>query len=261
MMLALLLAAAQAAHPAHATNPAPVLMADISPVRQRYENCLQLAAKNPAAAEKEASSWMLGGGTFLAHQCLGLAYTAQSRWSAGAAEFELAARGADVARDDRSAYFWAQAGNAWLAAKDAGRARADLDAALAPHSLVGLQSGEAYLDRARAYVATGNMAAARADLDHAVVEADRDPLAWLLSATLARRTGDLPRAKKDIAEALQRASNDASVQLEAGNIAAKDGDEAGAKAAWGRAAALQPGSPANRSAVAALAQFDAPAKP
>jgi tetratricopeptide (TPR) repeat protein len=251
MIVALLLAA----------QAPTTLTADISPVRQRYDHCLELAAKDPPAAEKEASSWMLGGGTFLAHQCLGLSYTARSRWSAGAAEFEIAARGADVARDDRAAYFWAQAGNAWLAAKDASRARADLDAALSPHTLVGLQSGEAYLDRARAYVAIGDMAAARADLDHAVVEADRDPLAWLLSATLARRTGDLPRAKKDIAEALGRASDDASVQLEAGNIAAKDGDEAGAKAAWDRAAALQPGSPANKSAIAALAQFDAPAKP
>lgn len=237
------------------------LTADISPVRQRYEQCLHLAAKDPAAAEQEATSWMIGGGTFLAHQCLGLSYTARERWSAGAAEFEIAARGADVARDDRAAYFWAQAGNAWLAAKEPGKARGDLDAALAPHSLVGLQSGEAYLDRARAAVAAGDMTSARADLDHAVVEADRDPLAWLLSATLARRTGDLARAKLDIAAALQRASDDASVQLEAGNIAAKDGDEAGAKAAWGRAAALQPGSTANRSAIAALAQFERPAKP
>lgn len=256
MMLALLLTA-----PALLAQAPPTLTADISPARQRYEQCLELAAKDAPAAEKEASSWMLGGGTFLAHQCLGLSYTARGRWSAGAAEFEIAARGADVARDDRAAYFWAQAGNAWLAAREAGKARAALDAALAPHSLVGLQSGEAYLDRARAYVATGDMAAARADLDHAVVEAERDPLAWLLSATLARRTGDLARARKDIGEALRRAADDASVQLEAGNIAASDGDEAGAKAAWVRAAALQPGSAANKSAIAALAQFDAPAKP
>jgi len=232
-----------------------------NPTQNRYERCVDLAARDPATAEGDASRWMLEGGGFLAHQCLGIAYTNEGRWSAAAAEFELAARAADVARDDRSAYYWAQAGNAWLGAKDASKARADLDAALAPHILVGLQSGEAYLDRARAFVAAGDVKAARADLDQALTAASSDPLAWLLSATLARRTGDLKRAQADIAEALKRSSDDASVQLEAGNIAAKMGDEAGAKAAWGRAAQLQPGSDANRSAIAALAQFDTPAKP
>jgi len=247
--LLLLAAAAQKASPV------------VNPTQDRYNRCVELAARDPAAAETAASRWMLDGGGFLAHQCLGIAYTNEGHWPAAAAEFELAARAADVARDDRSAYYWAQAGNAWLGAKDANKARADLDTALAPHTLVGLQSGEAYLDRARAFVAGGDMASARADLDQALLAASSDPLAWLLSATLARRTGDLKRAQTDIAEALKRSSDDASVQLEAGNIAAKAGDEAGAKTAWGRAAQLQPGSEANKAATAALAQFDTPAKP
>ncbi|CAN5346752.1 hypothetical protein BH10PSE15_BH10PSE15_06050 [soil metagenome] len=246
MMLALLLAA-QA--PAALAPPA------------RYDRCVTLAARDPAAAEGEASRWMLDGGGFLAHQCLGIAYTNEGHWAAAAAEFEMAARAAEVARDDRSSYCWARAGNAWPGAKDTAKARADLDAALAPHILVGLQSGEAYLERARAFVAAGDLPAARAALDHAIQAASSDPLAWLLSATLARRMHDLPRARTDIAEALKLSSDDASVQLEAGNIAATDGDEAGAKAAWGRAVQLQPGSAANKAAIAALAQFDAPAKP
>ncbi|MFX5245339.1 hypothetical protein ABTD35_21420, partial [Acinetobacter baumannii] len=83
-----------------------------------------------------------------------------------------------------------------------------------------------------------------------------DPLAWLLSATLARRTGDLPRAKKDIGEALARSADDANVQLEAGNIAAAAGDEAGARKAWSEAARLAPpDSPIRAITAKALAQF------
>jgi Tfp pilus assembly protein PilF len=124
-----------------------------------------------------------------------------------------------------------------------------------------MQRGEANLDRARAFVASGNLPDARPDLDRALVDAAADPLAWLLSATLARRTGDLPRAKKDIAEAIKLAGDDPSVQLEAGNIAAALGDEAGAKAAWNSAAKLKPDSEAARNARNALKQFDAPVPP
>jgi tetratricopeptide (TPR) repeat protein len=184
------------------------------------------------------------------------------RWSAAAAEFEAAARGGEIAHDRRTANFWAQAGNAWLAAGEPMNARGALNAALAIGTLEGLQRGEANLDRARAFVASGDLAAARADLDRACVDAAGDPLAWLLSATLARRMNDAPRAKKDIAQALHLAGDDASVQLEAGNIAALTGDEAGAKLAWQRAVSIKPDGVAGRAARNALKQFDsAPAKP
>ncbi|MDO7844497.1 hypothetical protein Q5H94_19360 [Sphingomonas sp. CA1-15] len=247
-MLSLLLAAAQ-------TAPAPPAPAP-SPLEERYDRCIGSATRQPAVAESEASQWLLQGGSFLAHQCLGIAYATEMRWTAAATEFELAARGAEAAKDMRGAFYWAQAGNAWLAAKDAVKARAALDAALSPGSLKGIQRGEAFLDRARAFFAGGDVTAARADLDRALVDAADDPLAWLLSATLARRGGDLPRAKADIAEALKRSSDDAAVQLEAGNIAASAGDEAGAKNAWDKAANLQPGSDANRAARTALLQFE-----
>ena len=134
-------------------------------------------------------------------------------------------------------------------------AKAALDHALAAGTLAGLDLGEAQLDHARVLVAENDLAGARTDLNAALANAPEDPLAWLLSATLARRMGDLPRAKADIAHALERASDDASVQLEAGNIAARDGDEAGARAAWTMAMRIAPTAPAGISARAALSQF------
>ena len=226
-----------------------------SPDQKRWENCVELAIADPARGIAEADRWKLAGGNFLTHQCRGMAYAAQRRWTSAGDAFETAAREAEVARDARAPNYWAQAGNAWLAAGDAGKARAALDAALATGTLTGLELGEAHLDRARALVAAGNLAGARADLDQALVHAAADPMAWLLSANLARRMGDIPLAKTHIARALERAADDASVQLEAGNIAAVARDAAGAKAGWTRAAQLAPDSPIGRSARAALEQF------
>jgi Flp pilus assembly protein TadD len=235
--------------------------ADASVTRQRYEDCVALATRSPAEGASEADRWRLVGGGYLARQCLGIAYANQQRWLPAATAFEQAAREAEVAKDGRAAGFWAQTGNALLAGGEAAKARAALNAAVALNVLTGLELGEVHLDRARALVAAGDTAGARADLDKATTLAAADPLAWLLSATLARRTGDLPRAEKDIAKALALSADDAQVRLEAGNIAARKGDEATARAQWNAAIVNAPESDAAKSARAALAQFAAAPAP
>ena len=232
----------------------PALPAD--PREARYQRCVTLAERDPGTAHAEAARWQLAGGGFFAQQCLGLAYATERNWVAAASAFEQAARAAETAHDVRAANYWAQAGNAQLAAGNAVKARAALDAALGAGELTGFARGEVQLDRARALVADGQMAAARVDLDAALTNVPGDPLAWLLSATLARRMNELPRAQKDIAQALARSADDANVQLEAGNIAAASGDEAGARKAWSEAARLAPADSPIRSLTAkALAQF------
>lgn len=227
-----------------------------APDRARYELCIDRATVDPAAAEAEAGRWQLEGGGFLAAQCLGLAYATESRFAAAAAAFERAAQDAEKAHDARVANYWQQAGNAWLASGAGAKARADLDAAIASGTLSGLALGEAQLDHARASVAVGDSKAARSDLDQALVGAAADPLAWLLSATLARRMGDLTRARADIAQALALGGDDPAVGLEAGNIAAAGGDAATARLQWRTAARQHPESLAAKAAVAALAQFN-----
>lgn len=251
--LALAIAAQPQAPTPAAAKPA-ALPAD--PREARHERCVATATRDPAAGRAEAGRWQLAGGGYFAQQCAGIAYATEGNWSAAATAFEQAARAAETGRDIRAATYWAQAGNAYLAGGDAAHARTALDAALASGQLTGFALGEALLDRARALVAGGQPAAARVDLDAALTHVPSDPLAWLLSATLARRTGDLPRAKKDIGEALARSADDANVQLEAGNIAAAGGDEAGARKAWSEAARLAPpDSPVRTIAAKALAQF------
>jgi tetratricopeptide (TPR) repeat protein len=254
-MISLLLAAA-----ALQSTPAkrPVDTGPADPREARYERCVDLAIRDTAAARTEASQWGATGGGWFARQCAGIAYTRDGQYPAAATEFTAAARAAELAHDARAANYWAQAGNAWLAAGEPAKARTALDTALVAGTLTGLSLGEAQLDHARALVVAGEIDAARRDLDLALTNATADPLAWLLSATLARRMGDLPRAKKDIAEALRRSADDASVQLEAGNIAATAHDEAGARTAWAEAARLSPNSDVGRHAVDALRQFDTP---
>lgn len=226
-------------------------------VAERLQHCVDIAIDSPDKGAEDALVWAGEGGGFSAGQCLGFAYARAERWSDASIALESAADTADRAgaRAD-AARLWAQAGNAALADGDAQRARMLLDKTLSSATIKGLALGEAHLDRARALVALDDLPSARADLDRAVELAGDDPLAWLLSATLARRMADLPRAARDIEEAKRRAPDDASVALEAGKIAILSGDDARAKEEWARVLALSPSSPQAAAAREMLEQVD-----
>ncbi|MFO1240730.1 MAG: tetratricopeptide repeat protein [Sphingomonadaceae bacterium] len=224
----------------------------------RFASCVALTEKDAVQALEAAGSWQVQGGGVLARQCAGLAYASLKRWLPAATAFQQAAEDAERHGDARAARLWVQAGNAALAGGDMVKAGQYLDAALAGGALTGAQAGEAHLDRARAHAATGDTVTARADLDMALKLVPADPLAWLLSATLARRTGDLARAQADIGEAMKRAPDDAAVALEAGNIAILSGAEAAARTAWAAAVNASPDSPAGVAAADALKRLGAP---
>ena len=223
LLSALLLAAA----PAPAAGPA-----DTRSDRARFEACVQLTDSDPAAAEHNAADWARNGGGIAAAQCLGIARTAAGNWKGAIDAFSTAATLAGQTHAGTAGNLWASAGDAALAGGDAVQARALLTTALGSPDLVGQMKGEAYLDRARAEVAAADLVAARGDMDEAVAMVPDDPMAWLLSATLARRMKDLPRATTDIGQAQTRSPADADILVEAGNIAAAGGDTAGARKNW-----------------------------
>ena len=218
----------------------------------RFERCTALVKTDPAKAAAEADAWRVGGGGLPARACLGLAFAAQERWGPAALAFEQAAQEAEIQRDGRAATMWMQAGNAALAGGDGAQARGYFDHALLLVVLSPAMRGEVHLDRARAQVQVGNLDGARTDMDAALKLVPKDPLAWLLSATLARRQGQAERAAKDIAEATRLAPAEAPVAYEAGNIAALRGDKPAAEAAWQRAVSLAPESDAGQAAALAL---------
>ena len=222
----------------------------------RYRACLHLVETDPAAAEADAGQWQLLGGDPRARQCLGMALAAQGKWLPAAATFEVGAGEAErLGLPSVAATLHVQSGNAWLAGGDAAKARSQLGAAIAGGALIGEQLGAAYLDRARAAVATEDLVAARTDLDQALALTPGDATGWYLSAALARRAGDLPRARGDIAEAISRAPDMAALQLEAGRIALASDEPAGARAFWQRAIALAPDSAEAEAARRAIASL------
>ena len=221
----------------------------------RFDECHDAAIADPATGIYAANEWLVGGGGFLARQCLGFAQARRGEFAAAAESFAQAARDAEAARDWRSANLWVQAGNAALAGGNAASAREQFTAALAQGTLTGLLLGEAYLDRARAALAMEDMVPARTDLDQAAVHAPQDPLIWLLSATLSRRQNDLARAEADIMVAHALGPRDATIALESGNIAASAGNLDAALARWQAAADLGGATPAGDAARARLAEL------
>jgi tetratricopeptide (TPR) repeat protein len=226
-----------------------------NPDQVRFDACTQLAETDPAKALDEAGAWRVAGGGLLARHCEALAYVAQKRWIPAATAFEAAAREADTKVDGRAGNLWVQAGNAALAGNEPLRAKTAFDAALVRVQSTGADLGEIHLDRARARFSLDDKSGARQDLDAALKLAPADPLAWLLSATLARLSGDLVRAAADIAEAQKRSPDDAQVALEAGNIAVLGGREDAARTAWQAAIKLAPDRPAGKAAAEALARL------
>ncbi len=227
-----------------------------TPTEAKFDQCIAMIEKGSDKAIEFASQWQVTGGGIAARQCLGLAYFSASRFLPAMTAFQQAAQLAERQRDPRVAILWVLAGNAALAANQPQQARTALEAAIATGNLRGIQLGEAYLDRGRALMSLRDMKGARFSFDTAIKLVPADPLAWLLSATLARREGQLARAETDIAEAMKRSPDDPTVALEAGNIAMLKGNSQAARIAWQAAAKAGPKSAAGKAAIDALKQFE-----
>ncbi len=248
LLNALLLAATPAAGPA-----------DTRSSQTRYDDCVKLSDADPAAAQASAIAWAKSGGGVPAAQCLGIARAAAEDWKGAVDAFSTAADLAEKTHQSvLAANLWVSAGNAALAGGDPAKAREALTTAIASPDLSDPLKGEAYLDRARAAVAQDDNPSARIDLDQAEKLVAGDPMAWLLSATLARRMNDGTRAAADIQEAMLRAPNQSDILYEAGNIAASAGDMDQARSQWTRAVSAEPGSDAATRAKAELAQIGGP---
>jgi tetratricopeptide (TPR) repeat protein len=218
----------------------------------RYRACVALVRTQPDRAAGQAEAWLRSGGGIRAGQCLGLAHSVLEHWGDAAVAFEAAAREAQARQDRRRGDLWVQAGNSRLAAGEAAAALKAFDAALATGLLTPKLAGEVHGDRARAAVALGDLAGARAALDKAIELVPDDGFVWYLSAALARRQSDLKRAQDHIAKAVSLAPNEAAILLEAGNIAGVSGETEAAQGLYARAMRSAPASDAGRAARTAL---------
>ena len=239
--------------------------AGLVPLEQaRLGLCLEQARTDPAAAITEASTWLgEAGGAERSYpqQCLGYAYTMLLRWDAAERAFLNARVLESGSAYVRRAQLATMAANAALAEERA-------DAALAALALAATDAaaaGDAALrsvietDRARALVLQGNQGEAEAVLAAARTLDAQNSLAWLLSATLARRLGKLDEAQGFIETAVALDPDHPEAGLEAGVIAMLQGREDAAKASWQSVIDIDPETVPADIARGYLAQLAEPA--
>lgn len=234
------------------TSPAssqPILTLD----EVQFNECLKLAQIDPPSAVTQASEWIQKGGGHLAKACHGFALAADFKFDLATPILAEAAKGAEVKFDSRASRFWAQAGNAAIAAGQMDIALEALDRSLVGALLDNAERAESEIDRARALVALDRNNEAETALATARSLSPENAVAWLLSATLARRVNRLADALAYIQTSAALAPRDPAVALEAGNIAIAAGDESTARKQWGQVIAIAPNSRQATSATTQLA--------
>jgi len=232
----------------------------------RLDLCLDQARADPGAAMIEASGWLAetsGADASYPQQCLGYAYTLLLNWNAAESAF-LAAREAEFeANHFRRAQLATMAANAALAEERADAALISLAIAASDAEAAGDAGLRSVVetDRARALVLKAREADAEAALASARTLDGQNAMAWLLSATLARRLGKLDDAQGLIATAAALAPDYPEVGLEAGVIAMLQGREDAAVASWRSVLEVEPGGETATIARGYLAQLAEPAAP
>ncbi|HUK58329.1 MAG TPA: hypothetical protein VLV50_03790 [Stellaceae bacterium] len=219
--------------------------------RAHYQRCLDDARSAPQKGLDEAHDWKNAGGGFPADHCAAVALFALHRYAEAAQSFEaLGGAMMDKKRELRAGAL-EQAGQAWLLADEAQKAKAAFIAALhfTPND------PDLYIDRARADAEAKDFAGAVADLDEALTLAPGRAEALVYRASAYRQLGDLAHARTDADAALKEVPDDAAGFLERGNIKRLQDDPAGARADWERVERLAPNSPAAAAAKANLARL------
>ena len=221
----------------------------------QFSECIALALNDPGSAVVQASEWGKKDGGYLAKACHGQALANDFKFAEALPLLRDAAKGAEAAKDKRAARFWAQAGNAAIAASLPDEGLKAVDAALASPTLSAKEQADCQVDRARALVALGREADAAGALAAARQADAQNGMAWLLSATLARRLNKLPDALGYIQTAAALLQHDPAVPLEAGNIAAAAGDDIAARKQWEQVIAVAPKSRQAETAKARLTEL------
>jgi tetratricopeptide (TPR) repeat protein len=231
---------------------APVKPRNAEAEAATYQQCMKLARRDPAAAEKLALSWHERGGAHPADHCGAVALIGLKQYKEAATRLEALAQAMTTAPIGLRAEVLDQAGQAWGLAGDPVRAYAAAGEAVAlqPKDL------DLLIDRAEAAASAGYLDKAVDDLDQ-VLKADPTRVDALIYRASANRALDrLDPALADVEKALARVPNSAPALLERGNIRRLKGDNGGARQDWQRVGQLAPGSQADLAAKANIEHLD-----
>ncbi|MBT3172480.1 MAG: hypothetical protein HOJ07_04585 [Rhodospirillaceae bacterium] len=217
---------------------------------REYDQCIELAMRQPEVGFERAMAWRDLGGGIAARHCVAVALYGLGHFGESALRLErLVQENADAGL---RISLLGQAGNAWLMAGEIERANAALSAGLelAPNNL------DLLIDRSLVLAAAENYWETVDDLNRAL---DIDPNssdALIFRASAYRYLDSLDLAADDVNRALELDGDHVAAYLERGNIRRLRGDNSGAREDWLQAIKLAPDSPAADAARRNLEKMD-----
>lgn len=231
--------------------PAPAAGSDDAALL--HDRCVALVNSNPQQGLDRAEVWRSEGGGFAADHCAAMALYALARYADAARRFEELATAMMAAPKLQRAKTLDQAGQAWLAADEAARAKADFDAALA----LDKDDPDLLIDHAEAQAAQKHYWEAIDDLNRAIEVAPRRADAYVYRGSAYRSVDALDLALEDIEHALSIEPDSVLGLLERGNTRRQKGNAAGAREDWLRVIKLAPSSAAAAAARVNLERLSA----
>ena len=229
---------APAAPAAAADDQAPLPVPPVPPriaEGAEYDRCLSMLNTDPVGAYAFADAWFATGGGEGAIHCKALADVAQGDVDAGAEAMDKLAGSSKAPAAARAAVY-GQAGQAWLMARDPGRAMASATLALSltpddPDLLIDRSLASANLDRYQD---------ALDDLTRALDLDPRRPDALVFRSAAWRHLNQPDLAQDDVDRALDQDPDNPDALLERGILRQRRGERDGAREDWERAVQLAP---------------------
>ena len=200
-----------------------------------YDRCLSMLNTDPAGAYAFADAWFATGGGEGAVHCKALADVERGDADVGAEAIDKLAGSSKAPAAARAAVF-GQAGQAWLMARDPGRAMASATLALSltpddPDLLIDRSLASANLDRYQD---------ALDDLTRALDLDPRRPDALVFRSAAWRHLNQPDLAQDDIDRALAQDPDNPDALLERGILRQRRGEREGAREDWEHTMQLAP---------------------
>jgi lipoprotein NlpI len=245
--------ALSAATPAGAQQLRPIPgLANTYDEADRYQKCLDLAAKKPADGFEAAMQWRDATGSNAAKQCVAVALFDLDEPAEAAARLEQLALQMRAAPPGLRARLLSQSGTAWSVAGNVERANAAISTAisLAP------DLADLYVDRSMVLAQARNYWEAIDDLNKALDLQPGYGIALAFRAAAYRYVDSLELAEQDANEAVHVAPDIPESWLERGILRRLKGDLKGARADWLQVLVLDPEGAAGDTARANIERLE-----
>lgn len=249
LVLGLMLTAIPAA--AQDLKPIPDLASNPEEI-DRYQQCLQLAAKRPSDGFESAMEWRDSTGSNAARQCVAVALYYLGNYQEAANQLEELAIDMRAAPAELRARLLSQAGTAWDMAKNLERANADVTTAIQ----IAPKLADLYVDRSMILAEAKNYWEAIDDLNKALDLQPGYGIALAFRAAAYRYVDSLDLAEQDANEAVRVAPDLPEGWLERGIDRRLKGNLKGARADWLQVLVLDPNGPAGDAARANIEKLE-----